>query len=226
MHPFLIRAILFDFDGVLVNSEPIRFQAGAKALAEIGVPLTWEGFVKTWLGRTDEAALADILGARFGADGKRVMERRNALYEARLDDVMLFPDAAQLVRRTPLDIRLGIATGSRRVEVEGILWRAVLTESFQTLVTAEDYGRAKPAPDPFLTAARLMKVPPATCLVIEDSPAGVAAALAAGMPVVAVNRSRGDRALDGATWRVATLDQLSVTPRGEVVVQEIVQTRG
>jgi beta-phosphoglucomutase-like phosphatase (HAD superfamily) len=219
MNPFLIRAVLFDFDGVLFDSEPVRFRAGAQALAELGITLTWEDFTRCWLGRTDEAGLRDIMGERFEADGQRVITRRNALYEERLDEVQAFTDAGRFLRRIPNGIRLAIATGSRRLEVEGILWRAVMTQSFQTIVTAEDYSRPKPAPDPFQAAARLLKLSPAACLVIEDSPSGVAAAQAAGMPVVAVERGREISGLERATWKVVTLDDLSLTPRGEVVVK-------
>ncbi len=218
MNPFLIRAVLFDFDGVLFDSEPVRFRAGAQALAELGISLSWEEFTRCWLGRTDEAGLRDILGPRYEADGRQVVERRNALYEERLDEVQPFTDAGRFLRRIPEGVRLAIATGSRRLEVEGILWRAVMTQSFQTIITAEDYDRAKPAPDPFLAAARLLKLTPAACLVIEDSPAGVASAQAAGMPVVAVERGREIPGLEQATWKVTTLDDLTLTPRGEVIV--------
>src|SRR5574341_407762 len=106
MNPFRIEAILFDFDGVLVDSEPIRFHAAAAALAEIGVPLDWEGFAKSWLGRTDEAGLRDLLGERFDVEARRVIERRNALYEERLEEVPGFPDALRFVQRLPEGIRL------------------------------------------------------------------------------------------------------------------------
>lgn len=220
MNPFLIKAVLFDFDGVLFDSEPVRFRAGAQALAEIGVSLKWDDFTRCWLGRTDEAGLRDILGARFEADGPRVIARRNVLYEERLDEVQPFTDAGRFLRRIPEGTQLAIATGSRRLEVEGILWRAVMTQSFHAIVTAEDYSHAKPAPDPFLAAARLLKLSPAACLVIEDSPSGVAAAHAAGMPVVAVERGREIPGLERATWRVGTLDDLTLTIKGEVVVKE------
>jgi HAD superfamily hydrolase (TIGR01509 family) len=148
-----------------------------------------------------------------------VVERRNAIYEQTLDEVQPFTDAGRFLRQVPQGIRLAIATGSRRSEVESILWRAVMTQSFHTIVTAEDYARPKPAPDPFQTAARLLQLSPASCLVIEDSPAGVTAAQAAGMPVAAVERGRELPGLEQATWKVATLDDLSLTPRGEVVVK-------
>lgn len=214
-----IRGIILDFDGVLVDSEPIRFKAGAQALAEIGVSLTRERFLAVWLGRTDQAGLREILGDRFEAEGKRVVARRNQLYEAWLDEVPLYPDAADLLARLPGDPRLAVATGSRRVEVERILGRAGMLARFHALVTAEDYARAKPAPDPFLAAARKLDVPPASCLVVEDSRAGVLAAQAAGMPVVGVDRGRG-ATLHHATWTVASLDALSLTPGGEVVIEE------
>jgi beta-phosphoglucomutase len=219
MNPFLIRAIIFDFDGVLFDSEPVRFRAGAQALAEIGVTLSWEDFTRCWLGRTDEAGLRLVLGDRFDAEGPKVIERRNVTYEQLLEEVQPFPDAGRFLRRVPQGIRLAIATGSRRLEVEGILWRAVMTQSFQTIVTAEDYPRPKPAPDPFQTVARLFQLSPASCLVVEDSPAGVVAAQAAGMPVVAVERGQEVPGLEHATWKVATLDDLTLTPRGEVIAR-------
>jgi beta-phosphoglucomutase len=220
MAPVRVRGIVFDFDGVLVDSEPIRFKAGALALEEIGVPLTWEGFITTWLGRTDQAGLRDILGERYESQGKRVVARRNALYEAWLAEVPPYADAIRLLGRIPTGIRLSLATGSRRMEVERILTRLGSIQRFQALVTAEDYRHAKPAPEPFLVAARHMDLQPASCLVVEDSPAGVVAAHAAGMPVLAVDRGRVAEGLDQATWTVASLEALSVTPEGEVVVKE------
>jgi beta-phosphoglucomutase len=215
-----VRGIVFDFDGVLVDSEPIRFKAGARALEEIGVQLTWERFITTWLGRTDQAGLRDILGERYESQGKRVVARRNALYEAWLAEVPPYADAIRLLGRIPTGIRLSLATGSRRMEVERILTRLGSIQRFQALVTAEDYRHAKPAPEPFLVAARHMDLQPASCLVVEDSPAGVVAAHAAGMPVLAVDRGRVAEGLDQATWTVASLEALSVTPEGEVVVKE------
>ncbi len=209
--------MLFDFDGVLVDSEPIRFRAGAQALAEVGVSLTWEQFLATWLGRTDAAGLGEILGARFAAQGPGIIARRNVLYEQALGEVPAYPDALRLLSRIPAGVRVAVATGSRRPEVEGILDRLGLSRSFHTLVTAEDYRRAKPDPDPFLTAARRLDLPPAGCLVVEDSPAGVAAAHAAGMPVVGVDRGRG-MDLARATWPVRSLDAIQLGPDGAVAV--------
>jgi beta-phosphoglucomutase len=219
VNDFRVKAVIFDFDGVLVDSEPIRFKAGSQALEEIGISLTWERFMKFWLGRTDDAGLRDLLGDRFEADGKQVVARRNALYEERLDEVQAFPDSVRLLRRVPGGTRLAVATGSRRTEVERILTRLGLFQDFHAIVTAEDYSGAKPAPDPFLIAARRLNISPRSCLVIEDSLAGVTAAHAAGMRVVAVDRGRGAVGLDQADWTVASLDELALTSIGEVVTQ-------
>jgi HAD superfamily hydrolase (TIGR01509 family) len=214
-----VRAIIFDFDGVLVDSEPIRFKVGSQALEEIGVSLTWERFIRFWLGRTDDAGLRALLGDRFEEDGKHIVARRNALYEERLHEVLAFPDSVRLLRRVPGGTRLAVATGSRQREVEGILTRLGLFQDFQAIVTAEDYARAKPAPDPFLTAARRLDISPRSCLVIEDSSAGVTAAHAAGMPVVAVDRGRGAIGLDQADWTVTSLDELILTSEGAIGVR-------
>ncbi len=217
--PVRVRAILFDFDGVLVDSEPVRFRAGAQAFAEMGELLTWERFMQFWLGRTDDAGLHDLLGERFETEGKRITARRNALYEERLNEVQAFEDSVRLIRRVPEGIRLAVATGSRRTEVEQILGRLGVSRHFHAIVTAEDYSHAKPAPDPFLTAARGLGLPTASCLVLEDSAAGVKAAHAAGMPVVAVDRARGVVGLDQATWLVTTLDDLRLTLTGEILLK-------
>ncbi len=217
--PDPIQAILFDFDGVLVDSEPVRFKAGAQALAEIGVTLDWDTFVRCWLGRTDAAGLRDILGDRYPVEGERVAARRNALYEARLDEVPAFPDAVRLARRAPAGLRLAVATGSRRTEVGRILDRLGIADLFAVIVTAEDYLRAKPAPDPFLAAARRLGLSAEACLVVEDTAPGVAAARAAGMRVVAVDRGRGATGLREGTWTVANLDDLELTPQWEVTVR-------
>jgi beta-phosphoglucomutase len=213
-----IRAILFDFDGVLVDSEPTRFRAGRAALADGGLSLSWELFARHWLGRPDEAALRDILGHRFDAEGPAVLARRHAAYAELLAEVPLFPDAARLLRRLPAALRLAVASGSRRPEVTGVLAREGLAFRFHTLVTAEDYARAKPAPDPFLAAARAVAESPAACLVVEDSPAGVAAAQAAGMRVVAVDRSGAGAVLGGPTWRIDSLDRLQVDAGGRMTI--------
>ncbi len=215
-----VRGIIFDFDGVLVDSEPTRFKAGAQALAEVGVVLTWENFLAMWLGRTDHAGLRDILGDRYEAERDRVLARRNLLYEEWLDEVPPYADAIALLKRLPPGIQVAVATGSRRMEVERILARLALRRRFQAIVTAENYHQAKPAPDPFLAAARSLNLPPFSHLVIEDSPAGVTAAQAAGMPVLAVDRGRGAAGLDRATWMVASLDALTVTEKGEGVIKE------
>ncbi len=218
MSPIQVKAVIFDFDGVLVDSEPIRFKAGSQALEEIGVSLTWERFMWFWLGRTDDAGLRALLGDRFEEDGKHIVARRNALYEERLNEVLAFPDSVRLLRRVPGGTRLAVATGSRQREVERILTRLSLLQDFQAIVTAEDYPNAKPAPDPFLAAARRLDISPRSCLVIEDSSAGVTAAHAAGMPVVAVDRGRGAVGLEQATWSVSSLDDLSLGPTGKVIV--------
>ena len=214
-----VRGIIFDFDGVLVDSEPIRFKAGARVLEEIGVCLTWERFLNVWLGRTDQAGLRDILGERHETEGKRVVARRNALYEEWLDEVLPYVDAVHLLGRLPDEIRLAVATGSRRMEVERILTRLGLLQRFHAIVTAEDYRHAKPAPDPFLAAARRIDLSPASCLVVEDSPFGVAAAHAAGMPVLAVDRGQGAVGLEKATWMTTSLEELTLTAEGEVLVK-------
>ncbi len=212
-----LKAILFDFDGVLVDSEPVRFAAGAAALATIGVTLTWEMFLEHWFGRTDRAGLRDILAERFDTEGPVVISRRNAILETRISEIAVLGDAERFLRRVPPQFKVGIVTGSRRIEVDSILRRVLPGRPFAGITTAEDYARPKPEPDPFLAGARSLQCAPHTCLVIEDSPAGIAAAQKAGMQTVGVERGRFFP-LPDATWRVPTLDDLVISAAGEVRV--------
>ncbi|HTX54000.1 MAG TPA: HAD family phosphatase [Candidatus Baltobacteraceae bacterium] len=210
-------AVLFDFDGVLVDSEPVRFAAGASALATVGIELTWEMFLRYWFGRTDRAGLGDILGTRFAEEGPAVVAHRNAIVAERLDEISLFPDAERFIARVPSKIKIGIVTGSRRIEVDAILRRVLPGRSFASITSAEDYTQPKPDPGPFLAGARAVQSTPSACLVLEDSPAGIIAAQRAGMRTVGVERGRFIP-LPDATWRVASLDELTVSPDGEIRV--------
>ena len=193
-----MRAVIFDFDGVLVNSEPLHFRAMREALLGEGFAIEEEEYWRHLLAHDDRGAIRIAL-ERHGVayDGARIdaVTRRKAdAFEALLADIPFFPGVKDLVRALQREVPLAIASGARRVEIEAILQAGGLRDAFTAVVGIDDVSRSKPNPEPYLTAmgrlaARAPGLQPDQCLVIEDSTTGIAAGLAAGMKVLAVTNS-------------------------------------
>jgi HAD superfamily hydrolase (TIGR01509 family) len=191
-----LSAVIFDCDGTLVDSEPLAWRAWRDLLAGHGYELRPEDIELTrgrgWPeihGHFAEAVpeIGDSAGAWTGFSG-----RLFALLEAELtpfDDAI--GTARELHRR---GIPVAVASSSPRARLDATLRAAGLHELFDVTVAGDEVARGKPAPDLFLAAAERLGVAPADCVAVEDSPPGVAAAVAAGMTVVAVARKPEHRA--------------------------------
>jgi HAD superfamily hydrolase (TIGR01509 family) len=193
-----MRAVLFDFDGVLVNSEPLHFRAMRDALTAEGFTIDEEEYWRHLLAHDDRAAIRIALerhGVPYDRSRIEAVTRRKAeAYEAALGRIPFFPGAAELVRALAREVPLAIASGARRVEIEAILQAGGLRDAFTAVVGIDDVSRGKPDPEPYLTAmqrltGRAPGLQPADCLVIEDSYTGILAGLSAGMKVLAVTNS-------------------------------------
>jgi HAD superfamily hydrolase (TIGR01509 family) len=193
-----MRAVLFDFDGVLVNSEPLHFHALRDALLPEGIAIGKQDYLRFYLAYDDREAIRVALERNGEAyDGRRVQalaERKADLFEESLRRVPFFPGAPELVRALEREVPLAIVSGALRGEIEAILTAGGLADAFKTIVGAEDVRQGKPHPEPYLSGlARLRALAPGLeageCLVFEDSMAGIAAARAAGMKVVGVAHS-------------------------------------
>jgi beta-phosphoglucomutase len=211
-------AVLFDYDGVLVDSEELHFQAAAAAVQDlVGLELTRQDYAACFAGRRDEDAFKAFLAprARHGEDPEgvvgSVLERRARYYGqlARLG-LRACEGALDLVATLAGRVPLGLVTGSSRAEVHLGLELVGLAGRFDSLVCAEDVSEGKPSPAGYRQAAASLGVAPRRCLVMEDSPAGVAAAAAADMACVAVTTTHGAAELDAARLVVASLGDLDV----------------
>lgn len=206
-----MRAVIFDFDGVLVDSEPLHHRSLREALAPEGIEISTQEYEQVYLAYDDREAIRLALERHEKPCSQERVEQialRKALhFEALLGRVPLFPGARELVRALARELPLGIASGALRGEIEAILERAGLRECFVTIVGADDVERTKPDPLPYLEAARLLRahVPdlePHECLALEDSPPGMAAARAAGMTVVGVAHTYAAARLRGLAHHV------------------------
>jgi len=187
MHFEGVTAVLFDCDGVLLDSEPLSEAAWRATLEGLGVEL--EDFSE-WIGRTD-LALATHYGAELEMSPSRLnrMAADQFLELVAADGVPRFPDGlAALDRGTRSGLPTGVVSNSERWRLDALLQAAGIQDRFDVELTSDDVPHPKPAPDIYLRAADLLGVAADRCVVLEDSPTGITAARAAGMRVVAVDR--------------------------------------
>jgi beta-phosphoglucomutase-like phosphatase (HAD superfamily) len=217
----VLRAIVFDFDGVIANSEPLHFRAFRDVLAERGVELTESDYYTRYLGYDDLGAFRAIakdrgrvwsaseLSALIGDKAARmeILER---------DGSVVFPGAAEAIRRAAAAVPIAIASGALGAEIRRVLDGANLTHHFAAIVSAEDTPAGKPAPDPYVRAVALLAgatgrdLAAADCIAIEDSRWGIESARAAGLRAVGVTSSYDASELPGAELFIASLAELDL----------------
>jgi HAD superfamily hydrolase (TIGR01509 family) len=183
------RAVIFDLDGVLADSEPWWNQIDAQLLKEYGADYNGE-YHEEVLGVSFPIAV-EFYKKAFNISApttKEMMKRRGEIAtEFFANRVGLFPntrEALEELRRLP--VRLGLATSSVSASARPFLDRHQLTQFFEVIVTGDEIERGKPEPDIYLVTAKKLGVPASECLVIEDSLSGIAAAKAAHMRVAAI----------------------------------------
>jgi len=202
-----LHAIVFDFDGVIANSEPLHFRAYKEVLAEDGFAFTEHEYYTRYLGFDDvgvfEAIAADR-GLAWSSSAVAALIERKAVRLEALEHGMsvLFPGAAAAIRRASAAVPIAIASGARREEIRRVLEREQLIAHFSAIVSAEDTPISKPAPDPYLRALAQLRaatgsnIAAGTSVAIEDSRWGLESARAAGMRTVAVTNTYEKPALD------------------------------
>jgi beta-phosphoglucomutase len=179
-------AILFDFDGVLADTEPIHYQCWLEVLAPFGIQPTWDYYQRECIGISDRImverlstpALFDLIWPKY--------PDKQALFRHKLTLKSPFlPETETLIADLAPHYKLAVVSSSGRTEIEPPIVRAGLREHFQAMVCGKEAGNLKPSPDPYLHAAQLLgaKIP----LVVEDSAAGEASGRAAGFEVLRVN---------------------------------------
>lgn len=177
-------AVLFDLDGTLIDTESLAIDAGLQAFSEHGHGIT-RAFLESLVGTDDTSSEAAFRSALPGIDLDRVNSRYRAIYRELLSQgVPLKPGVDRLL--TALRQPLAVVTSSGRDSAMNKLGIAGITAHFKRVVTRDDVTAAKPDPEPYLLAARLLGVSPTRCLAFEDSEPGAEAAHRAGCMVVQV----------------------------------------
>ena len=217
--PADLTALLFDFDGVLVDSEPLHFAAFAEVADDLGVSLTYERYLETYIGFDDREAFETLLAEAgepaYAARVARLTEEKAPRFArlaaaAAAADRLAFPGSVAFVRgAVAAEIPRAIASGATRADIVLMLGLIGLGDAFEIVVSADDVARSKPDPETFRLAAERIGVPPGACLAIEDTAAGLASATSAGMHTLGVTQSH-----DAATLRAAGAERVVETLAG------------
>jgi HAD superfamily hydrolase (TIGR01509 family) len=207
-----IQAVVFDLDGVLVDSEQVWDDARRELVAELGG--TWtDDATRAMMGMSSlewSRYMHDELGVGLepAAISAAVVQKLEELYRRELP---LLPGAREAVRALAERWPLGLASSSNREIIDLVLELAGLTDAFAATVSSEEVARGKPAPDVYLEAARRLGVAPGDCAAVEDSTNGLRSAAAAGMTVIALPNEAfppAEDALRLATSVISSLDEL------------------
>lgn len=215
----MLKAIIFDFNGVICNDEPIHQSAMQKVLEEEGIEIPLKEYFCTYLGRDDRDCFRIALeqfGRAVSAEIIASLIQRKSVYyrQSIRQGLEVFPGVISFIQQAYQHYELAIASGALRSEIEFVLERLALRELFRCVVSSHEIEKGKPEPDIFLKALEHINLSrnhhgpilPEDCLVIEDSQAGIKAALAAGMKCLAVTNTYSRAELAAAHDVVASLE--------------------
>jgi len=206
-----MRAVLWDLDGVLVDSAPFHLQAWRELMASLGRELSEADFQRTF-GLRNDVVLRDLLGDLPAAEVERLGAHKEALFRrAALGNIVALPGALALLRLLrERGLKLALVSSAPQGNIDLMLGSLGVEADFDVIVGGEDVTQGKPDPEGFLLAARRLGVPPAECVVIEDALGGVEAAKRGGMLCVGVCHDRPREALAKADLVVEGLDDPAV----------------
>jgi HAD superfamily hydrolase (TIGR01509 family) len=219
----MLRAVIFDFNGIIVDDEPIHFELFQKVFAEEGIDLTKDAYYTRYLGFDDRGAFS--FGYREHNRSlsqeklAKLIERKADYYQKAIrNHVAIFPGVKSLVVDLAQNLPLAVASGALRNEIETILTTAGLINHFKVIISAEEVERGKPEPDIFFKALAALNqqnnspnlIAAADCVVIEDSKEGIKGARRAGMKCLAVTNSHPPELLNEAHAVVKTLEMVTL----------------
>jgi beta-phosphoglucomutase len=213
----MLSAVIFDFDGIIVDTEPLHYKAFQEILAPLGLGYSWDEYLRCYIGFDDRDAFREAFSRGGGqVDEQRLRdlidEKAGAFQRAIASGVEPYPGVISLIRSIAGNLPLALCSGALPSDIHPILKQLGIDNAFDVIVTATDVQASKPAPESYLLAvARLRTLFPengivaGNCLAIEDTPAGIASAGGADLKVLAVTNSYPGESLGGADKVVSSL---------------------
>ncbi|OUX37030.1 MAG: hypothetical protein CBE26_04190 [Kiritimatiellaceae bacterium TMED266] len=212
----MLQAVIFDFDGIIVDSEPWHHQAFNETLKDDQIQIDWETYQEIYIGFDDRDALKTAYKkAHKRLSSKKLnelIEQKAIIFEdyASTGKLTPFPGVIELIKSIPVRVPVGLCSGALRSDIEPIILAQKIKSSFKTIVTAEDTAKSKPDPAPYLKALNNLEIKePSNTVAIEDTPAGIRSAKEAGMKVLAVTNSFSAQYLTEADAVANTLEQVN-----------------
>lgn len=211
----MLKAVLFDMDGVIIDSEPYHYQVEMSVMRDLGLSVSREEYL-SWAGTTSRT-MYGLLKERHGLKPSveelyTLNQERYMAYLRSLPELSTVPGALGLIRRlSAAGLPLALASSSPLPQIRYVLDRLELTALFPVVASGDEVPGGKPEPDIFLLAARRLRLPPESCLVIEDSTHGVRAARRAGMRCVGLdNPNSAGQDLAEADLVVGSLEEITM----------------
>lgn len=202
-----IRAVLFDFDGVLIQSIEDHHRSWNAVFKDHGVNISWEEFASLegqslfWI--SERLCLNHGIAPEYA---EAIALRKNEIYK-KSAEIKFYPGALDLLDELKKDFALALVTGAHRDRFDHSV-TATFKSTFQTIVTADDVHSRKPSPEPYMKASENLKTVAAECVVVENAPFGIESAKRAGMRCIALRTTLKDEALKGADWIVDDVTQI------------------
>lgn len=212
----MLDAVIFDFDGIIVDTEPLHYRAFQEILEPMGLGYSWEQYQEVYMGFDDRDAFREA----FHAGGRELRDvelkdlvdrKAHTFLKIVSVGVSAYPGVVELIRSISGTLPLGLCSGALRSDIEPILAQLGLTGAFDAMVTAEEVATSKPDPASYLLALQRLQdlypgeITAGSSLAIEDTPAGIASATGAGLKVLAVTNSYPAARLGGASRVVDSL---------------------
>ena len=217
----MLNAVIFDFDGIIVDSEPMHYRAFQEVLVPVGVEFSWEEYCESYIGFDDRDAFREAFSNRdTNITPEQIAEltkRKARIFQQLVHDGQAtpLPGAVELIKSIPRKLPVALCSGALKEDILPILGRLGIENAFRVIVTAEDTDKSKPDPAPYQLALEKLGLADAaaTTIAIEDTPAGIISAKSAGMKVLAVTNSYDQEFLmeaDAVTDSLANVSRITL----------------
>lgn len=212
----MLNAVIFDFDGVIIDSEALHHKMFNKIFEPYNIEISWEDYQGLYIGYNDENTIRTVFKKNRKRLNKKIIQKliktKAKVFEKAIlnKEAKIFPGAVELIKSIPFHVRLGLCTGALQSDINPVLTGLKIKNVFKSIVTAEDTKKSKPYPDPYnLVIEQLGIKDPSTIVAIEDTPSGILSAKSAGMKVLAVTNTFESRYLFDADAITDTLERVN-----------------